>query len=144
VGGELWGKVRALDGRGVSEWRDTAKYSFIPLECADFTPKLGFVRGRKTVMWLAVGINRLPKKWQIEIVPGAADTLIIFDPLIQTVFTALSETISVEHAADLDKLGTQIEQKLKSYPCNFFFKLVGCDFGYCGHYWPIVPAQDDR
>jgi hypothetical protein len=26
----------------------------------------------------------------------------------------------------------------------FFFKLVGWDFGYCGHYWPIVPAPDDR
>jgi hypothetical protein len=21
---------------------------------------------------------------------------------------------------------------------------VGWDFGYCGHYWPIVPAPDDR
>jgi hypothetical protein len=26
----------------------------------------------------------------------------------------------------------------------FFFKLVGWDFGYCGHYCPIVPAPDDR
>jgi hypothetical protein len=24
-----------------------------------------------------------------------------------------------------------------------FFLLVGWDFGYCGHYWPIVPAQGD-
>jgi hypothetical protein len=22
--------------------------------------------------------------------------------------------------------------------------IVRCDFGYCGHYWPIVPAPDDR
>jgi hypothetical protein len=22
--------------------------------------------------------------------------------------------------------------------------LVGCDFRYCGHYWPIVPAPGDR
>jgi hypothetical protein len=30
-----------------------------------------------------------------------------------------------------------------SYTCriNFFFKLVGWDFGYCGHYWPV---PDDR
>jgi hypothetical protein len=27
---------------------------------------------------------------------------------------------------------------------SFFFKLVGWDFWYCGHYWPIVPAPDDR
>jgi hypothetical protein len=27
---------------------------------------------------------------------------------------------------------------------HFFFKLAGWDFGYCGHYWPIVPAPDDR
>jgi hypothetical protein len=26
----------------------------------------------------------------------------------------------------------------------FFFKWVGWDFGYCGHYWAIVPAPDDR
>jgi hypothetical protein len=26
----------------------------------------------------------------------------------------------------------------------FFFLFVGCDFCYCGHYWPIVPAPDDR
>jgi hypothetical protein len=26
---------------------------------------------------------------------------------------------------------------------TFFFKSVGWDFGYCGH-WPIVPPQDDR
>jgi hypothetical protein len=25
-----------------------------------------------------------------------------------------------------------------------FFKLVGWDFGYWGHYWPIVRAPDDR
>jgi hypothetical protein len=25
-----------------------------------------------------------------------------------------------------------------------FFKLAGWDFGYCGHYWPIVPDPDDR
>jgi hypothetical protein len=24
-----------------------------------------------------------------------------------------------------------------------FFKLVGWDFGYCDHYWPIVPAPGD-
>jgi hypothetical protein len=24
------------------------------------------------------------------------------------------------------------------------FLLVGWGFGYCGHYWPIVPAPDDR
>jgi hypothetical protein len=27
---------------------------------------------------------------------------------------------------------------------TFFFKLAGRDFGYCGHYWPIIPAPDDR
>jgi hypothetical protein len=27
---------------------------------------------------------------------------------------------------------------------NNFFKFVRWDFGYCGHYWPIVPAPDDR
>jgi hypothetical protein len=26
----------------------------------------------------------------------------------------------------------------------FFKKLAGWDVGYCGHYWPIVPALDDR
>jgi hypothetical protein len=26
----------------------------------------------------------------------------------------------------------------------FFLYLMGWDFGYCGHYWPIVPAPDDR
>jgi hypothetical protein len=25
-----------------------------------------------------------------------------------------------------------------------FFLFVRWDFGYCGHYWPIVPAPDDR
>jgi hypothetical protein len=25
-----------------------------------------------------------------------------------------------------------------------FFLLVGWEFWYCGHYWPIVPAPDDR
>jgi hypothetical protein len=25
-----------------------------------------------------------------------------------------------------------------------FFKLVGWDFWYCGHYWPIVPAPEYR
>jgi hypothetical protein len=23
------------------------------------------------------------------------------------------------------------------------YKLVGWDFGYCGHYWPIIPAPSD-
>jgi hypothetical protein len=27
---------------------------------------------------------------------------------------------------------------------QFFFKFMRWDFGYCGHYWPIVPAPDDR
>jgi hypothetical protein len=27
---------------------------------------------------------------------------------------------------------------------SFFFKFVRWDFGYCGHYWPIVPAPNDR
>jgi hypothetical protein len=27
---------------------------------------------------------------------------------------------------------------------SVFFKLVGWDFRYCGHYWPILPASDDR
>jgi hypothetical protein len=27
---------------------------------------------------------------------------------------------------------------------TWFFKLAGWYFGYCGHYWPIVPAPDDR
>jgi hypothetical protein len=26
----------------------------------------------------------------------------------------------------------------------YFFKFVRWGFGYCGHYWPIVPAPDDR
>jgi hypothetical protein len=33
------------------------------------------------------------------------------------------------------------------YLCSnyfFFFQFVRWDFGYCGHYWPIVPAPDDR
>jgi hypothetical protein len=25
-----------------------------------------------------------------------------------------------------------------------FFVIVQWDFGNCGHYWPIVPAADDR
>jgi hypothetical protein len=25
-----------------------------------------------------------------------------------------------------------------------FVLFVRWDFGYCGHYWPIVPAPDDR
>jgi hypothetical protein len=28
-------------------------------------------------------------------------------------------------------------------PGHFFFKLVGWDFGYCGHYWPIETAPGD-
>jgi hypothetical protein len=27
---------------------------------------------------------------------------------------------------------------------SLFFLFVRWDFGYCGHYWPIVPAPDDR
>jgi hypothetical protein len=27
---------------------------------------------------------------------------------------------------------------------NHLFLLVRWDFGYYGHYWPIVPAPDDR
>jgi hypothetical protein len=27
---------------------------------------------------------------------------------------------------------------------DYFFYFVWWDFGYCGHYWPIVPAPDDR
>jgi hypothetical protein len=27
---------------------------------------------------------------------------------------------------------------------NLLFLLVRWDFWYCGHYWPIVPAPDDR
>jgi hypothetical protein len=27
---------------------------------------------------------------------------------------------------------------------HFFFVLVQWDFGYCGHYYPIVPVPDDR
>jgi hypothetical protein len=27
---------------------------------------------------------------------------------------------------------------------SFCFLLVRWDFGYCGHYWPIAPAPDDR
>jgi hypothetical protein len=30
------------------------------------------------------------------------------------------------------------------HPVFFFFLFVRWDFGYCGHYWPIVPAPDDR
>jgi hypothetical protein len=29
------------------------------------------------------------------------------------------------------------------YGCNNFFPFLRWDFGYCGHYWPIVPAPDD-
>jgi hypothetical protein len=29
-------------------------------------------------------------------------------------------------------------------PATNFFLFVRWDFGYCGHYWPIVPAPDDR
>jgi hypothetical protein len=31
-----------------------------------------------------------------------------------------------------------------SYNPAHFFLLVGWDFWYCGHHWPIVPAPDDR
>jgi hypothetical protein len=31
--------------------------------------------------------------------------------------------------------------QIGSFDCFF---LVGWDFWYCGHYWPIVPALDDR
>jgi hypothetical protein len=27
---------------------------------------------------------------------------------------------------------------------SFFLRFVRRDLGYCGHYWPIVPAPDDR
>jgi hypothetical protein len=27
---------------------------------------------------------------------------------------------------------------------SIFFLFMRWDFGYCGHYWPIVPAPDDR
>jgi hypothetical protein len=30
----------------------------------------------------------------------------------------------------------------KRHNCNFF-SYVRWDFGYCGHYWPIVPAPGD-
>jgi hypothetical protein len=32
----------------------------------------------------------------------------------------------------------------KNYDSVFFFYLCGGTFGYCGHYWTIVPAPDDR
>jgi hypothetical protein len=27
---------------------------------------------------------------------------------------------------------------------DYFLKFVRWDFGYCSHYWPIIPAPDDR
>jgi hypothetical protein len=35
------------------------------------------------------------------------------------------------------------EGLIKQAGVHFFFQLAGWDFGYCGHYWPIVPAPDD-
>jgi hypothetical protein len=29
-------------------------------------------------------------------------------------------------------------------PVTLFFYFASWDFEYCGHYWPIVPAPDDR
>jgi hypothetical protein len=40
---------------------------------------------------------------------------------------------------NLKRRERRFEQKLQ-----IFFKLVRWDFGYCGHYCPIVPAPDDR
>jgi hypothetical protein len=34
--------------------------------------------------------------------------------------------------------------ELHYWKINTLFLLVGWDFGYCGHYWPIVPAPDGR
>jgi hypothetical protein len=40
------------------------------------------------------------------------------------------------------------EMKLQEFQLNreasIFFLFVRWDFGYCGHYWPIVPAPGDR
>jgi hypothetical protein len=33
---------------------------------------------------------------------------------------------------------------IKYYCIIYFFKFVLWEFGYCGRYWPIVPAPDDR
>jgi hypothetical protein len=33
---------------------------------------------------------------------------------------------------------------LSAFVRVIFFIFVRWDFGYCGHYWPIVPAPDDR
>jgi hypothetical protein len=30
------------------------------------------------------------------------------------------------------------------FVCLFFFQFLRWAFGYCGHYWPTVPAPDDR
>jgi hypothetical protein len=56
-----------------------------------------------------------------------------------------------------EAIGTAATPGLISIPCEeghfplhalrlrllFFFLLVGWNFGYCGHYWPIVPAPGD-
>jgi hypothetical protein len=46
------------------------------------------------------------------------------------------------NAPDLVKKFTSLHT---SFHCGYFFlSFVQWDFGYCGHYWPIVPAPDDR
>jgi hypothetical protein len=34
-------------------------------------------------------------------------------------------------------------EQIQVMPSSFFL-FVRWDFGYCGHYWPIVTAPDDR
>jgi hypothetical protein len=34
-------------------------------------------------------------------------------------------------------------QSIRAASLLLYFLLVGWDFWYCGHYWPIVPAPDD-
>jgi hypothetical protein len=41
-------------------------------------------------------------------------------------------------------LGTVSDQSCLFIDFNNFFEYVRWDFGYCGHYWPTVPAPDDR
>jgi hypothetical protein len=38
----------------------------------------------------------------------------------------------------------QLTGPIEIATCFFFYYLVGWDFGYCGHYWPIVPASGDN
>jgi hypothetical protein len=57
----------------------------------------------------------------------------------------LSQRHFVHHKSHMTRPGfwTQVAA-VGSQRLFLLLLLVGWDFGYCGHYWPIVPAPDDR